>query len=50
MKRKKHLRLATAADRVITYFLLLIVAFIFFFSLPVADSGILFRIRFDLRV
>ena len=31
MKKKKHLRLGTAADRVITYLLLLIVAFIFFF-------------------
>ena len=32
MKKKKHLRLGTAADHVITYFLLLIVAFVFFFS------------------
>ena len=31
MKKKKHLRLGTAADHVITYFLLLIVAFVFFF-------------------
>lgn len=31
MKKKKQLRLGTAADYVITYFLLLIVAFVFFF-------------------
>ena len=31
MKKKKHLRLGTVADRLITYLLLLIVAFIFFF-------------------
>ena len=31
MKKKKQLRLGTVADHVITYFLLLIVAFVFFF-------------------
>ena len=70
MKKKKQLRLGTVADHVITYFLLLIVAFVFFFPclwlilaslsksgslyeihgfFP-AESGILFRVRFNLRV
>lgn len=43
-KKKRQIRIGEAVDTGATYAVLLLVAAIFFFSLPVADPGIIFKI------